>query len=434
VSDLAEPGAEAAIAQAAAPVVDASLAEMIPDPVVADVAPVVEPTLRELVLDAVVADAVAPDVDAPLGELVPDAVVADTVAPVVDVERTERVAGASVEAACAALSAPVPTDLPVAPLSRSPLVEDPDGGPALDPGTVPSPASSGPVSVPVPPVEPASVMASVPAPARIVAPREIRALFSRLSRLAIDADEAHGVTVYRVCSGDVASDAVGDLAVCLLPFLRDGWSGAAVGQITLRGARGAVVVSALGDLRADGALLAVAAGRGSSLALLELLGRRAAAEWTGRGSAPSRAGAGRGDVDRVTGGGLVAEAPGPDIARVARTLAAFGEVSAARFGSGTAVRIDAFVDAGLGVSAVAGFARDLVDAVAATPAAGELGRLESVTCRRGDEHLVARPLLSAVVGSCGHDRLVVAAGVVARPGLAQGQLERVAAVLAGEAG
>ena len=69
----------------------------------------------------------------------------------------------------------------------------------------------------------------------------------------------------------------------------------------------------------------------------------------------------------------------------------------------------------------------MVDAVTSADLAG-LGPLESVTGRRGSEQVVIR----AVARPLGVARLVAAAGAVDRPGLAQRQVERAAALLAAE--
>jgi predicted regulator of Ras-like GTPase activity (Roadblock/LC7/MglB family) len=258
--------------------------------------------------------------------------------------------------------------------------------------------------------------------------REIRALFARLNRLEIDAGYIDGVTLYRACSPDVGAEAIRELAARLLPFLRDGWSGP-VEQITVRGARAAIVLTALGGPDAAGPVLAAGTGRGPSLGLIELLGRRGAATWPTASAggyamerdARGRAGAARGRADASSH--LVRGIVDTDLARLTPALAAFGHVAAACFDAADGARVYAFVDPDLAASGVAAFAHDLLQAVTAAEGARDLGRVESVTCRRGAGQLMVR----AVTG--GAPRLVVAAGAVARPGRAHGQLECAAAAL-----
>ena len=248
---------------------------------------------------------------------------------------------------------------------------------------------------------------------------EIRTLFARLDRFDIDTEIVDGVTLYRLVGPDVPADALRDVAAQLGGPLRKGWSGRGLDQITVRGATTAVVLTALGDPDGAGAILVAGTRRGPGLALVELLGRRGAAAWsTTRGATH---GAGLPDEE------LVEPIEGEDLARIAAGLGAFGTVAGRCF-AGDAALVYAFVDPAVEGPDVAEFARELVDAVASAGVA-ELEPIESVSARCGAEQLVVRP----VVRARGVPRLVVAAGPVERPGLAQHQVERAAALLASEA-
>jgi hypothetical protein len=253
-----------------------------------------------------------------------------------------------------------------------------------------------------------------------VPPRDIRALFARLDRFDIDTDRVDGVTLYRVVGPDLSAEALRDVAANLVTLLRKGWSGRGLDQITVRGATTAVVVTALGDLTGSGGVLVAGTLRGPGLALVELLGRRGAATW------PSTPGAGR-SVAVLPDEELVEPIDGEDLSRIASVMDAFGPVAGRCF-AGDAALVYAFVEPSFEAPDVAQFAREVVDAIAAAGVSG-LDPMESVTARSGVEHVVIRP----VPRPRGVPRLVVAAGPVERPGLAQRQVERAAALLSSEA-
>jgi hypothetical protein len=153
---------------------------------------------------------------------------------------------------------------------------------------------------------------------------------------------------------------------------------------------------------------------------VELLGRRGAAAW------PSTPGVGR-SVAVLPDEELVEPIDGGDLGRIASGMGAFGAVTGRCF-AGDAALVYAFVDPSFEAPDVAQFAREVVDAIAAAGVSG-LDPMESVTARSGVEHVVIRP----VPRPRGVPRLVVAAGSVERPGLAQRQVERAAALLSAEA-
>ena len=286
--------------------------------------------------------------------------------------------------------------------------------PAVMPAPVmPAPPMSAPLmpSVALSPVEPSPV-----------APREIRLLFARLNRFDLHAESVDGTTVYRASAPGIPADTVRALTARLLPFLGEGWSGP-VEQITVRGARMAVVVTALGEPGTKLAVLAAAADRGPSLAFIELLGRQGAAAWEvaddeADAAEPERWPQRDGRADLAYG------IAGPELLDVAPRLAAFGGVAPGSFEAADGARVHAFVDPDISARAVAAFALDVFTAMAAAPEAGGLGPVESVTCRKGSEHVVVRGLPGAL------PRIVVAAGTVTRSGRAQGELARAAAALA----
>ena len=253
-----------------------------------------------------------------------------------------------------------------------------------------------------------------------VPPRDIRALFARLDRFDIDTDSLDGMTLYRVVGPDLSAEELRDLAANLVTPLRKGWSGRGLDQITIRNATSAVVVTALGDLTGNGGVLVAGTLRGPGLALVELLGRRGAAAW------PSTPGVGR-SVAVLPDEELVEPIDGEDLGRIASGMGAFGAVTGRCF-AGDAALVYAFVDPSFEAPDVAQFAREVVDAIAAAGVSG-LDPMESVTARSGVEHVVIRP----VPRPRGVPRLVVAAGSVERPGLAQRQVERAAALLSSEA-
>jgi hypothetical protein len=259
------------------------------------------------------------------------------------------------------------------------------------------------------------------APPPTVVPREIRALFGRLNGFEIDADTMDGMALYRVVGPEMSADAVREIATRLLSPLRQGWSRRGLDQITVRGGTAAVVVTALGDLDGTGAVLAAGMRRGPGLALVELLGRRGAAAW------PSDRPLVAADGISVPHAEAGEDVEGDDLARIAPGMTAFGSVGGRRV-AGDGALVYAFVDARrVAAAEVAAFARQVVDAVTSADLAG-LGPLESVTGRRGSEQVVIR----AVARPLGVTRLVAAVGAVDRPGLAQRQVERAAALLAAE--
>jgi hypothetical protein len=218
----------------------------------------------------------------------------------------------------------------------------------------------------------------------------------------------------------MSAEALREVTAHLIEPLRAGWSGRGLDQITVRAATRAVVVTALGDLDGTGGVLVAGTRRGPGLALLELIGRQGVAQWPARSHGDVR-----GDV--VGEAAFVEPIDGDDLARIASVMDAFGAVAGRRF-AGDAALVYAFVDPALEAAEVAEFARDVIDAIAAADVA-DLAPLDSITARRGAEQVVIRP----VARPRGVPRLVVAAGTVARPGLAQRQVERAAVLLAAEA-
>jgi hypothetical protein len=189
-----------------------------------------------------------------------------------------------------------------------------------------------------------------------------------------------------------------------------------VDQITLRGPETAVVLTPLGGDR--GPVLAAAAPRGGTLALLEILCRRAADDRARRpvASAP--------DVVSTGSPSLAPAAVPSRVEALTRSLTAFGDVTASvmRDAESEAV-LYFFLPAGDDVPAVGAFAQDLHAVM--RKAAGSGAVFRTAILRSGDTLLVIQP------EEIGHGRsiVIVAGGSVTRPGLAYRQVERAAATL-----
>lgn len=253
----------------------------------------------------------------------------------------------------------------------------------------------------------------VPLPARRDEARRVAAtLLPATGTVEVDAYAVGGVPVLSVGSPGLAADAVARTVARALPVLVERRAPGPLAQVTLRGARGAVVLTPLGPREHGAPVLVVALVPGASLALLELLALRA----TG--------GAGGGDAAAEplpADAGFVPAAADAALAGVAGTLGAFGAVvpSVLRHADG-GLDLFLFTAADRAVTPVARAARELF---AAAVDGAALGAVSSIAFRGAREQVLATPLAAR------RPALLVAAGVVRRPGLARLQLGRAAAAL-----
>jgi len=310
-------------------------------------------------------------------------------------------------------------------------VATPVAAPPVAPGVIPERPSAAPETPPADRATPSISPASPPAPAITTAPEMTRGDLSKLSSLlsqwdALVVDEARigGVTVITAgaagLAGETLASAAGTLSTLLAAHAP--WP---VEQVTLRAVGGALVLTPVGSSWATGAVIAVGLRSGGSLARLEMLARRAAAE-----HAVSEA---TGYPHRLPdGAGLPRLEPGPEPtsgAEVAEALDAFGKLTASSFRD---IERGAFVHCFLPPEAaaapLAAFGCALVAAMGAESPAGGFGSFHSAVLRSGTKRLEVRRLPSATGAAA---ILLVGGADTGRPGLARLQVERAAARLLG---
>ncbi|HET8578770.1 MAG TPA: hypothetical protein VFO18_16860 [Methylomirabilota bacterium] len=260
---------------------------------------------------------------------------------------------------------------------------------------------------------------SAPRPEAYGAARRIAALMVPLTSLGVEAQSVNGVTVFTLSGPGVPDELLPTVARVMLPVLADDRAPWPLDQLTLRGPGGAVVFTPLGAPGARGPVLAAAVAQNGSLALLEILCRRAAAAFTGASEWDGPAGGAGNGEHRPE---LVDVEPPPRARQVAGTLGALGPVTAAalRATAGEAA-LYLFLPSGVDVREVGGFALDVAGAMAKAAAASAIFQVAVV--RSGQRCLVIRPEASP------GGPTVVAAGETAKPGLAFRQVERAVAAL-----
>lgn len=320
------------------------------------------------------------------------------------------------------------------PLDLDPLVavDEPEPrvvppSPAIPPAHEPPTSPAFSWAKPAPPVRPTPAWPDptpsaptpatlVPAPAEAAEARRIVALLAPIAAFDVSVQAVEGVTVFAMASPTVAHETAVAVAGLALPLFTDRRPQWPVDQITLRGPETAVVLTPLGGDR--GPVLAAAAPRGGTLALLEILCRRAADDRARRpvASAP--------DVVSTGSPSLAPAAVPSRVEALTRSLTAFGDVTASvmRNAESEAV-LYFFLPAGDDVPAVGAFAQDLHAVM--RKAAGSGAVFRTAILRSGDTLLVIQP------EEIGHGRsiVIVAGGSVTRPGLAYRQVERAAATL-----
>jgi hypothetical protein len=270
--------------------------------------------------------------------------------------------------------------------------------------------------------EPATVAAEA-SPARpeaLGAARRIAALMAPMTSLGVEAMDVNGVTVFTLASPGVPDELALGAARVMLPLLAVGHAPWPVDQLTLRGPDAALVFTPLGAPDTRGPMLLAAVAQSGSLALLEILCRRAAAAFTPTGevSVPAAPGNGGGRPELV-------DMELPARARqIAGTLAALGPVTPAALQEAAGTRaLYLFLPSGTDAREVGAFALEVGRAMASATAEGAAFHVAVV--RSGQRCLVIR----TDERSGDQSRTVVAAGETAKPGLAFRQVERAVAAL-----
>lgn len=252
------------------------------------------------------------------------------------------------------------------------------------------------------------------------------AALSGQGALDVDAEEAVP-GVYSIFSGDMAKAPLVRTAARLRAAVRDTRLG--VDQITVRAARGALVVTLLDGADREAPALVAGSERPGTIGLIEFLSRRAADECRAVRSAAEPLGA----VPTASAAGALSRRDAQDtsratVGRVLEGLEAFGPVV-------TSTSRDASADLTVHVIAPVGVeARALAQLAGALhratdDLAGTLGSLESIGLTLEGRRAVVRPLL---LGTGGTVLLAAAGGDPARPGLALVQAERAADRLAAD--
>lgn len=313
---------------------------------------------------------------------------------------------------------------PVPPVEEPVVPPSPPRPPSAprEPAPLPVLAAPEPPAPPEPAPEPPRPRLGAGDIARVLAP---------VGGLEVDGQALMGVTLFTACPPRLARDAVVNAAFRFLSFLAESADAHAVSQTTLRGSAGAMVLTPLGPLSAGGPVLAAAIPRRGALALLEILSLRVAAEYRA-----AQAGL------RPPGGAPVApeapvpgfrEAPAPPrMDALARSLAGAGALRPACLEDPTGrLLLYLLLAPDADPQRLGRFASDLYRVMEIEGEPGGVGPFQSVVVRLGSQRVVVRP----VTASAGRSTLLVAATAGdARPGLAQLQLERVAARLATPSG
>jgi hypothetical protein len=247
--------------------------------------------------------------------------------------------------------------------------------------------------------------------------RRILTLLAPIASFEVTIQPMEGVTVFAMTAPAVAPETAVAATGLALPLLTDRRAPWPLDQITLRGPETALVLTPLSRGSSAASVLATAAPRGGSLALLEILCRRVGAEGSRRaGPVPA-------SPDRHRN--LVPAAVPDQVTRYASSFTAYGPVTASvlRDTEGEGV-FYFFLPRGADVPAVGAFAQDLQAVI--RKAAGSGAVFRTAVLRSGNTLVVIQP------EEVGHGRsiVVVAGGDVTRPGLAYRQVERATTILA----
>jgi hypothetical protein len=256
-------------------------------------------------------------------------------------------------------------------------------------------------------------------PAATAEARRILTLLAPIASFEATVQSMEGVTVFSMIAPAVTPETAVAATGLALPLLTDSRAPWPLDQITLRGPETALVLTPLNPASPRGPVLATAASRGGALALLEMLGQRAAAKGSRLVATP----AAQLLADRSRN---LVPAPVPaQAARQASSLTAYGPVTASvlRDTEGEGI-FYFFLPPGTDVPAVGAFAQDLQAVI--RKAAGSGAVFRTAVLRSGNTLVVIQP------EEVGHGRsiVVVAGGDVTRPGLAYRQVERATTMLA----
>ncbi|HEV8437031.1 MAG TPA: hypothetical protein VGT40_02960 [Methylomirabilota bacterium] len=312
----------------------------------------------------------------------------------------------------------------VAGASQPRLPQDEGAPPAAD--APPAPESPVPAVAPRPEVEtitPAAVQASPRGPSaeEIASARRVAARLAPLVPLDVDAQVVDEVLLFTVSSPGLDREQCGDVSRLMLPLLGSSRAPWPVEQLTLRGGAPTVVMTPLGALADGGPVLVSALSPGGSLALLEIVCRRAAAghaKSAGRRNGGAN-GAGRDEPD------VIDVEPPRRLHQVASTLGAVGPVTVSALRDAeTEEPFYLFLPAGSDVRSIGGFAAEVARALRKAAETGVV--FHSAVLRSGRRRMVIRlPDPGAARSS-----VIVAAGETDRPGLAYRQVESAALTLA----
>ncbi len=414
------------VVQAASPL--AAEPPRLSDPVAVDLGPVVGPSIQEAVaLPPVVATSIPGAVELPV---VPEPALPIVSEPALIPEPPTAVASEvsrRVEVHPEPDATFIPAEAPPV-VTPSPVLEAPrPTGLHVAPSATPEPRWKEPVPEPIvattarewraaPSVE--ATPATPPLdPASAAEARRILTLLAPIASFEVTIQSMEGVTVFAMTAPAVAPETAVAATGLALPLLTDRRAPWPLDQITLRGPETALVLTPLSRRSSPASVLATAAPRGGSLALLEILCRRVGAEGsrrTGPVPAPS---------DRTRN--LVPAAVPDQVSRYASSFTAYGPVTASvlRDTEGEGV-FYFFLPQGADVPSVGAFAQDLQAVI--RKAAGSGAVFRTAVLRSGNTLVVIQP------EEVGHGRsiVVVAGGDVTRPGLAYRQVERATAILA----
>ena len=259
--------------------------------------------------------------------------------------------------------------------------------------------------------------ATIVDPASAAEARRILALLAPIASFEVTIQSMEGVAVFAMTAPAVAPETAVAATGLALPLLTDRRAPWLLDQITLRGPETALVLTPLSRVGSAASVLATAAPRGGSLALLEILCRRAGAEGSRRADSVSA------PPDRHRN--LVPTVVPDQVTRSASSFTAYGPVTASvlRDTEGEGI-FYFFLPPGADVPAVGAFAQDLQAVI--RKAAGSGAVFRTAVLRSGNTLVVIQP------EEVGHGRsiVVVAGGDVTRPGLAYRQVERATAILA----
>jgi hypothetical protein len=274
-----------------------------------------------------------------------------------------------------------------------------------------------PLRVGLPVAEPIADSPRPDAPARddrLIA-AEMCSLLSSAGPLNSTVDAEDGVTVLCISAPGLSTTTAVATARLVLPIMTDGCAPWPIGQLTLRGAGEALVLTPLPPMGSNGRMLMVMVPAGGSLALLETLCRRAAAP-QGNHARPSPG-------PRGGNSGLLELEPSTRMRGIADSFDAAGTMMTVAFRDAETV-LALFLPADWDAHAVAGVASDLARAMRKGGTCA--GPWQTADAVGGERRLMLR--LPDLASGCA-DVITVVGGRIDRRGLAYRQLESAAQAL-----